>query len=353
MGEACTASIVCVPVDLAVAVADDDHVNVFSSADYLACVAEAYFPGRRYALTDYAVVGQTFRLLRIPRAGLKQERVVTWVPFMDFLEPIAGTIAGSLANTKGGPSYLPLVSHGRVTAPEWHATPHPPELQASPLIDFTLFQTWEAFVTHSRSTAHPGFRSQRARQLRKLQEKHGVEFRWHDEDPAALKQLIAWKSQQYQEAGYVDGFQSRALVRLFELLCDRSKLIVTTMRVGGEIVSGHAGMEHDGRFYYWLPAYAKSWGKEGVGSMMIEWMIEASYQKKHREFDFLLGNEPYKWGYATHTRLIGSLGDEPLVQRVWKPLRAALMQRVRKHERAYGELQALKRKASAILLRRS
>lgn len=312
-------------------------VNVFSTPGYLGCVADAYFPGRPYTIADVPVAGRTFRVLQVER------KPVAWVPFMDFLEPDGFSADHDAA-------FLPAVSHGRVSAAEWRAMPERvrKSFQESPLIDFTLFPTWEEFVAYSRSTANPGFRSQRQRQQKKL-EKEGLVFHWHDEDPSALRQLMTWKSEQYRASGYVDGFQSKAQVRMFELLLARKHLVVTTMRLQGRVVAGHAGLVHDRRFYYWLPAYDKEIG--GVGSMLNEWMMQQSYERGHAEFDFLLGNEAYKWGYATHTRLIAPLGTEPLRDRVWKVVRARAMEEVRKRERLYRGLQELKRKVSYLRMR--
>lgn len=319
-------------------------VNFFSSEDYLASVAEAYYPGRAYELTDYDVAGATYRLLRICPRGLAREHVVTWVPFLDLLEPIAG-------RGRRGPSYLPNASHGLLTVEAWKARGEEKGLSVSPLIDFTPFATWDAYVAHAKTLGGTAFAGSRAKALKKLEAKHGLAFTWNDEAPDALGHIIQWKSRQYQESGFVDGFQSRSLVRVFELLRARGRLIVSTMRLGGTLVAGHAGVEYDGRVYYWLPAYDPAWAKQSVGAHLVEWMMEQSYQRRNREFDFLLGNEPYKWGYATHTRLVGPVGQKPLTQRVWKPLRERMVTEVRKHEKAYRGLQELKRRAQSLSLR--
>lgn len=318
-------------------------VNLFSSPDYLACVAEAYHPGRAFELVDYAVAGSTYRLLRIVPRGLAREKIITSVPFLDLLEPIE-------APGKAGPSFLPRVSHARVTVAEWKARTDQGSFQVSPLIDFTLFPTWEACVAHARSLGDAAFRSNRARQVKKLNAEHGLTMSWNDEAPAALAELLRWKSRQYRASGFIDAFESRALVRLFELLRERKHLLVTTMRLGGTLVAGHAGVLHDGRFYYWLPAYDPQWAKAGVGSILNEWMMEQAYRHGAQEFDFLLGDEAYKWNYATHTRLVGPAGRPPLAVRAWVPLRARLLAEVKKREDVYKRLQDLKRRTMTLAL---
>ena len=328
------------------AVGPQSKVNFFSSQEYLSCVAEAYYPGRAYELADYSVAGSTYRLLRVQPRGLSREKIITWVPFLDLLEPI-DTVG------KAGPTYLPLVSHGRVTVAEWKARTDQGSFQVSPLIDYTLFPTWEDCVAHGRSLGVAAFRTKRVKQLKKLDADHGLTMSWNDEQPDALAEIMRWKSQQYREAGFVDGFESRSLVRLFELLRERKSLTVSTMRLGGKLVAGHAGVELDGRLYYWLPAYDAEWGKQSVGMLLSEWIMEEAYRRGAREFDFLLGNEAYKWNYATHTRLVGPAGRLPLSARAWAPVRARLIAEARKHEGVYRRLQELKRRAVSLRQRLS
>ena len=41
-------------------------------------------------------------------------------------------------------------------------------------------------------------------------------------------------------------------------------------------------------------------------------MIQASHARGDLEFDFLVGNEAYKFQYSTHNRVIGPVGTPPL-----------------------------------------
>ena len=314
-------------------------VNAFSAPGYLSCVAEAYYPGRDFELADYAVAGSTYRLLHILPRGLLPRKVVTWVPTLDLLEPVS-------AEGRPGPSYLPLAYQGTDSAAAWRDRGATGDIQVSPLIDLGRFPAWEDFVAYARRQPGGAFRSARARQARKLEAEHGLVTSWNDETPGVLETLLAWKSLQYRRSGFIDGFQSPSLVRLFTLLRAGGHLVISTLRVGGVLVAGHLGMVHGGRFYYWVPAYDPAWGKEAVGAILLEWMMEESHRRGLREFDFLLGNEAYKWSYATHTRLVGPVGTKPLSAQLWGPLRARLMDTVRQYPGAYRCLQASKRKVS-------
>ena len=45
-------------------------------------------------------------------------------------------------------------------------------------------------------------------------------------------------------------------------------------------------------------------------------MLEESHRRNHRQFDFSIGGEDYKWVYSTHARLLGPIGRAPLRERM-------------------------------------
>jgi CelD/BcsL family acetyltransferase involved in cellulose biosynthesis len=77
------------------------------------------------------------------------------------------------------------------------------------------------------------------------------------------------------------------------------------------VVAAHIGLRHDGRFSSWVPAYDDGATAYAPGRLLLEALLAAVAARGDREFDFLVGNEPYKWTYATHTRLVEPLGPQP------------------------------------------
>jgi hypothetical protein len=69
-----------------------------------------------------------------------------------------------------------------------------------------------------------------------------------------------------------------------------------------------AGQSWPGRFYYRLPAYDVEFGRYSPGRVLLRNLILAAYDEGATEFDFLLGGEPYKWDFATHTRILRAAG---------------------------------------------
>lgn len=70
----------------------------------------------------------------------------------------------------------------------------------------------------------------------------------------------------------------------------------------------HLGLIFQGRFYSWVAAYDSDYHCYGPGRQLLHYLLKESFERGHREFDFLRGNEAYKWKYATHTRLIAEMG---------------------------------------------
>jgi CelD/BcsL family acetyltransferase involved in cellulose biosynthesis len=93
------------------------------------------------------------------------------------------------------------------------------------------------------------------------------------------------------------------------------------LSAGGEVIAVHLGASHEGRTYWWIPSYGPEFAKFSPGRLMLESLLRASFERGDHEFDFLIGEEAYKWHYATHTRVIGAAGTPPLSLRVEKELK--------------------------------
>ena len=299
------------------------EVNVFSSPEYLSCVAEACYPGRRFDLVDYAVAGATYRLLRILPRGLWPEEVLTRVPTLDPLEPVA-------APGRPGPGSLPIAYRGTDAAATWRDRAVPAPLQLAPLVDLERFPAWDDLLAHARRLPGETLGLVRARQARTLDREHGLAMTWRDESAEALAAWLAWRSQPFRRLGLGDSFQADLPGRLLPLLRARGQLLVSSARWRGALVAVHVGLVHRGRFHSWLPAAPPTGGPAAVGAFLLEWMLEESHRRGLREFDFPVGSGGWVWSYATHTRLVGPVGTEPRLRQVWRPLRSKLLARLRR-----------------------
>lgn len=87
------------------------------------------------------------------------------------------------------------------------------------------------------------------------------------------------------------GFQACGLRRLWTLRIDRRP------------AAAFYGFAHAGRLFYYLGAFDPAWKRFSVGSLAIAHAIEQARAEGLRQFDFLRGEEPYKfrWGAARRT----------------------------------------------------
>ncbi len=109
----------------------------------------------------------------------------------------------------------------------------------------------------------------------------------------------------------------------FELLRDNNLLTVSTLRGDGRLLSVWLGFIHDGVWSGWIFAYDKdpALKKYSLGHELVHSMLKKSKQLGHREFDFSIGGEDYKWFYSSHARVLEPVGRPPFAIKVGAGIR--------------------------------
>lgn len=276
-------------------------VNVFSSAPFLDALASTYFPGQRAEIARYSVEGHEFQLLRVGR----QKPLTTW-PLVDYWEPASAE--------PGAPPVTRLRSLPRVALTTVAIDGRPTDLgkfSPSPLLRYDGFTAWpdiEQFL-HARA---PRVAADSRRCRRRLERELGaVTLCVDDADDAAIEACLAWKVDQFRGAARL--YRDPRHATFMRALRDRGVAEVATLRAGDRLIAVHVGLRHERRFSSWVPAYDAACSAYAPGRLLLEHLLQASFDRSDTEFDFLVGNEPYKWQYATHTRLVGPLGPQPRI----------------------------------------
>lgn len=311
-------------------------MNLFSTDVFLHTVGDLGFPGRPRSIELVRVGTHRFRLLVV-----EGRHILTQWPFLDFFQPLPEEEPGLPARRLG---YLPVASVLTLPAEAYQAEHHGPEHLPSPFIDWRRFPTWEAFqaLVHQR-IGNLGPDSRRKR--RKLEKDLGpVRFLFHDERPEVFATCLRWKSSQYLASGYRDLFASPSNVELFRRLAAAGVVRISSLSAGSRLLAVHLGALYEGRCYWWVPAYDPEVGKYSPGRLMLEDLLEHSYRAGHHEFDFLIGEEAYKWHYATHTRVAGPLGTPPLRLRAERLAKARMKAVLQRYPQVWERAQALKRR---------
>lgn len=287
-------------------------MNFFSSDDFLGAVAKTGFAAGTMDIRNYRIGEQTFRLLTI------HGEPVTQYPFLDFVEPLAtpDPFATEIP-------HLPTAALRTVDAAAWHPEE---DILPAPRISWDRFASLADFWASVRSRIG-NLVPDGKRKWKQLERDLGpIEFLSHDESDETYRACLKWKSAQYRATGFEDMFARPAHRALFDELRERGLLKISSLTAGGTLVAAHLGVVWEGRFYYWIPAYDHAFGRYGPGRLLLHSMIESSHARGDREFDFLIGDEKYKWFYATDARVIGELGTPPLWHRASRGMKRSLRQ---------------------------
>lgn len=275
-------------------------MNFYASHDYLDAAAEVFFPGRTAAIGDVAVGGEVLRLLMI------DGRPVSQLPFLDYHQPVT-------AAPQYKARYVRQVAR-RIIALNGAWPDEDPNTILAPFVDWRGFAGFAAYKDHLAARAK-GLIKDRERRARALAAQHGtLTFTADDCAKDVMEFARHWKSAQLQATGHPDYFADPRTLRFFEALRARNALTVSSLRAGGTLVSVWIGFIFETVWSGWVFTYDPAFRKFSAGHQLIAAMLEDSFARGHREFDFSEGAEDYKLLYATHARVLGDLGRPPLLR---------------------------------------
>jgi CelD/BcsL family acetyltransferase involved in cellulose biosynthesis len=282
-------------------------MNFYASPGYLGAVAATYFSGRHTSVEDVRIGDALLRLLVVDG-----KHAITDSMFLDYHEPLAADEARTVRLTFG---YAKSVVRSTIEIASWVP-------QASPGLDLAPYIDWSAFPTYGHYHEHVmargrGLVRERERRGRRLAEHIGeLVFTADDAGDDVFAFARRWKGQQLRETGLRDYFADPKTLTLLMSLQRQGLLTVSTLRGGGRIAAVWIGFIHGGVWSGWVFAFNPALRKYSAGHQLVRAMLEESFRRKHREFDFSVGAEEYKMLYATHGRVLGPLGRPPLPQRI-------------------------------------
>ncbi|MGY1604688.1 GNAT family N-acetyltransferase [Geodermatophilus sp. SYSU D00815] len=170
----------------------------------------------------------------------------------------------------------------------------------SPQLD--LCGGFDTYVKTARAEGRGG-PHEAARKLRRLERTHGVRFTWNERDPAVLRTLMAWKSEQYRRTGAFDQMQRPWVAELLERLHaseDPSCAgVLSTLHVGDDLVAMDFGVRSGGHLTSWFPAYDTAWAKHSPGNVLLLQTARAAAEAGVQALDLGKGAESYKDRWAT------------------------------------------------------
>ncbi len=311
-------------------------MNLFSTPVFLETAGALFHPKRRRTVELRQLNDQMVLRLLV----LDDKTVVRRMPFYDFPQPLT---PGSYPKGPVAPlAYFPrtVVATTGVDVPMAAGRGYQP----SPYIDWSLFSSWadfEAFHAHRPQTKA----NDSGRQVRRLERELGkLEFVYDDPRPDVFDRCVRWKAAQYVATGVGNMFAAPENVELFRELRRQGAVVVNSLSAGSTLLAVHFASYNDGRLGWWVPAYDPAHSKFSPGRLLLERLMRESQARGHLEFDFLIGDEAYKFNFATHNRVIGPVGVPPLTERVAAEFKARAKQTLAKYPKAYEFARELKRR---------
>lgn len=165
------------------------------------------------------------------------------------------------------------------------------EHDESPQID--LSRGFEAYASERKAV-----RREQIKMRRMERDIGSLRFVAHASDPGALRQTLAWKSQQYIRTGFSDLFSlgwARAIVEtILEAQSDTFAGMLSLLYAGDRLVAGHFGMRSRTVWHWWFPSYDPAMAKYSPGLILLLKMAEHAPSVGLRTIDLGRGKMVYK-----------------------------------------------------------
>ena len=142
------------------------------------------------------------------------------------------------------------------------------------------------------------------RKLRKLEREVGpVTFVFAEQDPVALKTLMAWKSAQYKAMDEWDRFAEPRVIELVERLHQSEARdcagTLSVLSVAGKPLAAHFGLAGTTSLATWFPAYDAEFSAFSPGILLHFAMAEAAVERGITELNLGRGHHEYKEALKT------------------------------------------------------
>jgi CelD/BcsL family acetyltransferase involved in cellulose biosynthesis len=175
------------------------------------------------------------------------------------------------------------------------------ERRLCPIMD--LSGGFPAYLDHRRRASKKIVQGSQ-RKLRKLERDVGpVTFVFAEEDPAALRVLMRWKSAQYAALHEWDRFADTRVVGLLERMhrttTPECAGVLSVLSVAGRPVAAHFGLAGTTSLATWFPAYDPAFSAFSPGILLHLAMAEAAVERGITELNLGRGHHEYKEALKT------------------------------------------------------
>jgi CelD/BcsL family acetyltransferase involved in cellulose biosynthesis len=169
-------------------------------------------------------------------------------------------------------------------------------VDVSPYLDLT-----DGFDEYARRRDNSGSRVIRRlrQQARRLEREIGpLRFEPHAKDPAVLRSMMGWKSQQYRDTGSADRFAVRWNVELMERIhaaqSEGFQGLLPALYAGDQLAAVAMCVRSHHVLHYWFPSYSSDLASFSPGMLLLLELAERAQSLGVRTIDLGKGRAPYK-----------------------------------------------------------
>jgi CelD/BcsL family acetyltransferase involved in cellulose biosynthesis len=166
--------------------------------------------------------------------------------------------------------------------------------------------SWEAFWAEKVPSKHSADSRRQHRRLAERGRPRFVVATTVEQALAITDAMLAQKSRRYRETGRDDPLTSGAY-RDFYLSTTRryhgcGLIHVSALMLDNRVLATHWGTLWKGRLVSLMPSFeGGEWARYSPGRLLLEHLLEWCFEQGLREFDFTIGDEPYKAAFCNQS----------------------------------------------------
>jgi CelD/BcsL family acetyltransferase involved in cellulose biosynthesis len=166
--------------------------------------------------------------------------------------------------------------------------------------------TWESYLASRPAKLRYNLRA-RQRRLAKMGDMRYGHYTSPDQVTEQLGRAVEVHAQRWRGQHTSTIFSSSVRARSFyaeaiRRMAGRGWLDFSTLELDGRCLAFCLGFTVQDKFYYYLPAFDPVYARFAPSTLLLAHLIETAFARGLREFDFMLGEEPYKEQWASGAR---------------------------------------------------
>jgi CelD/BcsL family acetyltransferase involved in cellulose biosynthesis len=172
-------------------------------------------------------------------------------------------------------------------------------MHTCPYLD--LPRDWDSYLASLSASRRQTIR----RKERKLEREYGATFTDYTSETLETgwqRFLMLHKRRWNGPGGFREPRSERLVRRFLERLAASGSLWLTTLDVHGEPAAAWCGFTWKDTVYFYQSGREPQWEAQSVGLVLMSRMIRRAIEGGYRSFDFMKGDESYKWTWTSTSR---------------------------------------------------